>query len=404
MSKNNRRLGRGLDSLISGGLNKPTPPAVKIDNTKIQPKKADPKKIAKTQADTPKPKGISKKSKNAPKKAARQKPSADELKQSQKKELLDDLNHLLRKTQQEAEAENGGLDPADSWKNSEDAADVEANKPAAQGESTEVAGAQFVSVPLKKVVVSPFQRRKTFNAEALADLEASIRSEGLLQPVVVREVDGSYELVAGERRFRACSNLQMEFIPARIVKAEDESAAVMGLIENLQRENLNPVEEARGYGMLLTDFKMTQEGIAQATGKARATIANSLRLLLLEAEILGYLSKGQLSTGHAKVLLGLPEGSQRLLLARKVIEEGLSVRATEAMIRKVNASHDTTQKPRRIANEQEIAAIESLQKDLTSRFNAKVTLQHSSKGGRMIIQYRSNDELDAIIRKMGLNS
>ena len=394
-----KRLGRGLDSLINAGLTNPakqsTPPAVQIVATRVERVENKP-----NLNNTPRAQGN---------------PAAA------KKDLIDDLNSLLKKTQDEAKAElaedsylsasdNNEAMKAQDGLNAEDAAELSASdnknssQPSASASANEPASGQgvFMLLPLKAIALSPYQRRKEFAAEALKDLEASIRSEGLMQPIVVRVAQGGYELIAGERRLRACTNIGMEVIPARVVSVANASAAVMGLIENLQRENLNPVEEARGYGMLLTDFHMTQEQISERVGKARATVANSLRLLMLESEILGYVSKGQLTMGHAKVLLGLPEGSARVLLARTIVEQGLSVRQAEALMRRNPTAADDKQASKRLASEAELAVVNDLQKRLMARLNAKVSLNHAAKGGRITVYYKSNAELEGILKKIGL--
>ena len=262
-----------MENLINGGLKKPAPPEVKIDGVRIENTE---------ETKTPEP---------------------------SKSDSVNSLNELLRKTREEA-VEDGIL-PPDEGPQESNATEIHAPTPvnSGTGSSGKVSNAQgvFMLLSIKQIQRSPYQRRKDFPQESLRELADSIRSEGLMQPVVARTIKGGgYELIAGERRLRACLSIGMEVIPARVVSVEDSSAAIMGLIENLQREDLNPVDEARGYGMLLADFHMTQEQISAQVGKARATIANSLRLLMLEPEILGYVAKGQLSLGHAKVLLGLP--------------------------------------------------------------------------------------------------
>src|ERR1700712_5734701 len=172
---------------------------------------------------------------------------------------------------------------------------------------------------------NPYQPRKEFAADALTDLVESIRAEGLLQPIVVRKVGDKFQLIAGERRWRAYQQLKIKTIPARVVEASNASSAALGLIENLQREGLNPIEEAHGYASLIRDFDLTQETAAERVGKGRATVANALRLLSLDVEMQGFVAKNLLSVGHAKVLLGVDDGAQRSLLARRIIEEGLSV-------------------------------------------------------------------------------
>src|SRR6185503_1235695 len=154
---------------------------------------------------------------------------------------------------------------------------------------------------------SPYQARREIPAEQLTELAESIRSEGLLQPIVVRKTSDKFQLIAGERRWRAFQQLKIKSIPARVVEASNASAAALGLIENLQREGLNPIEEAHGYASLIRDFDLTQESAAERVGKGRASVANSLRLLSLDGELQGYLGKSLLSVGHAKVLLGVDD-------------------------------------------------------------------------------------------------
>src|SRR6185312_1708398 len=174
-------------------------------------------------------------------------------------------------------------------------------------------GYQEIAVHL--IEPSPYQARREIPPEQLTELADSIRSEGLLQPVVVRKTGDKYQLIAGERRWRAFQQLKLKTIPARIVDASNASSAALGLIENLQREGLNPIEEAHGYASLIRDFDLTQETAAARVGKGRASVANSLRLLALDGELQGYLAKSLLSVGHAKVLLGVNDAAQRMVLA-----------------------------------------------------------------------------------------
>ncbi|MCM2275720.1 MAG: ParB/RepB/Spo0J family partition protein, partial [Candidatus Didemnitutus sp.] len=192
--------------------------------------------------------------------------------------------------------------------------------------------AGYREVPVAQVEPNPYQPRKEFGPDQLGELVESIRAEGLLQPIVVRPVGDKFQLIAGERRWRAFQQLKLKTIPARVMNSSDASSASLALIENLQRADLNPIEEAHGYASLIRDFDLTQDAAAQRVGKGRATVANSLRLLALEAEIQGYLGKGMISTGHAKLLLGIEHAPERLLLARRAIEEGLSVRALEQIV------------------------------------------------------------------------
>lgn len=420
-----KRLGRGLDSLINGGLGKPaqkvTPPEVKIDGLRLEPSDSAKNKT------TPPP----------AKKYYTEKPV-------KKDELMEDLNDLLKKTQEEAEQEaKEETKRKEIWSNSineeenlsrESAGEVppadkkmeapKVEKPNFPNVTPDTPSAQkkdrqkennasvgtgqgvFMLVPVAGITVSPYQQRREISPAAIRELAESIRSEGLMQPIVVRTIPtGGYELIAGHRRLRACESIGMEVVPARVVTVADSSAAVMGLIENLQRVDLNPVEEARGYGMLLTDFNLSQDQIAQRVGKDRSTVANSLRLLLLELEILNYVAKGQLTLGHAKVLLGLQEGSQRVMLARQAVEQALSVRQMEALTRRagnVAESGGSNVKTKRLASETEIAVIKELQQKLVARLNAPVELKHGHKGGSVKIFYKSNAELEAILKKMGM--
>ena len=267
----------------------------------------------------------------------------------------------------------------------------------------------FVEIAVTSVVPSPYQARKEIVPEQLQELAESIRSEGLLQPVVVRKLpDGKYQLIAGERRWRAFQLLKIKAIPARLVAANDASSAALGLIENLQREGLNPLEEAYGYASLIRDFDLTQEAAAERVGKPRASVANSLRLLSLDGELQGYLAKGLLSVGHAKVLLGVEDPAQRALLARRVIEDGLSVRATEALVQAkknlANAPAPAASGPAgaRKLTPADSAAIASIAQRLTSHLGARVALQHSGKKGKIVIPYAGNDDLQRILEKLGI--
>lgn len=269
----------------------------------------------------------------------------------------------------------------------------------------EARGPGLREISIAKVVPNPHQPRKNFDDTSLGELAESIRSEGLLQPIVVREVESGYELIAGERRWRACQQLKMKRIPARIMEASESSSAVMSLIENLQRENLNPVDEAQGYSSLMKDFDLTQEAVSERVGKARATIANSLRLLQLDQEILQYLAKRMLSVGHAKVLLGIEAKDEQALLARQVIERQLSVRETERLVQNqrsgvsVKAGHTKG----KLLSSAEQAALQDLEKRLTQSLNTRVKLKHTPKKGRILIEYFGNDDLHRILDRMGIS-
>jgi len=261
----------------------------------------------------------------------------------------------------------------------------------------------FEEIPVARVDPSPFQPRKEINAEQLSELAESIRAEGLLQPVVVRKVGDRFQLIAGERRWRAFQQLRIPAIPARILEASDASSATLTLIENLQREGLNPIEEAYGYASLIRDFDLTQEQAAERVGKGRATVTNSLRLLTLDAEIQGFIARGLLSVGHAKVLLGLEDAERRGALARRVLEEGLSVRMLERLVQGGRGGRGG-RRAARAAPAAEAAAIADLEKRLTTHLGARVAVHHSPRRGRIVIEYSGNDDLQRILEKLGLRT
>ena len=246
---------------------------------------------------------------------------------------------------------------------------------------------------------NPYQPRKEFAADALTDLVESIRAEGLLQPIVVRSVGDKFQLIAGERRWRAFQQLKLKSIPARVMTSSDASSASLALIENLQRADLNPLEEAHGYASLIRDFDLTQDAAAQRVGRGRATVANSLRLLALEAELQGYVGKGLLSVGHAKVLLGVENSPERLVLARRALEQGLSVRALEELLKQNTSGGPGKRRKMPVAT---ATALSDIEKRLTSHLGARTTLKHSPKKGRIIIEYQGNEDLSRVLEKMGV--
>lgn len=255
---------------------------------------------------------------------------------------------------------------------------------------------------IRLVDPSPYQARMEVGQKQLEELAASIRSEGLLQPIVVRKNKERYELIAGERRWRAVKILKWETVPARIIQSDNASSAILSLIENLQRENLNPIDEAMGISSLIRDFDLTQETVAQRIGKARTSVTNALRLLQLEQEIQGYLSKNLLSVGHAKALLSLENAMQRLLTARKVIEKGTSVRETEKLVAQLKKETSINSLPKPISNKDvRSAIIEDLQKRLMTHFNTRVSVKTFGKKGKLVIEYKNNEHLQGILEKIG---
>ncbi len=271
-----------------------------------------------------------------------------------------------------------------------------AETPAAQPATTTVIGLTLLEIPLGQIVPNPRQPRREFDDAAIKELAESIRSEGLMQPVVVRKIKDGFELIAGERRFRAFKHLGQKTITARILEASDHSSAVLALIENLQRADLNPVDEALGVASLMRDFSLTQESVADRLGKPRATIANLVRLLQLDREILGYLSKGQISTGHAKVLLAIENAAHRVQAVRRVVEQGLSVRATEALVKTFVSDKNKNRK------RTEKTVVEDVQKRLGSHLAARVTVTRKGKKGTITIAYEGDDDLARLLEKFGI--
>lgn len=281
-----------------------------------------------------------------------------------------------------------------------------AKAPAQQpSEGQEGLATLFRTIPLNWIDVNPRQPRREVAPEALHELAESIRSEGLLQPIIVRSKGGRYELIAGERRWRACQQLGLSAIPACILEVPDSASAVLALVENLQRENLNPIEEALGYASLMRDFEWTQEQVAERLGKrkARASIANSLRLLQLDREIQGYVSRGLITPGHAKLLLSVESEAPRLLLARRIVEGGLSVRETEQAVKRLQKrSSSALPSPQAVKNNAVAAALRAVEQRLSAHFHAPVYLQHGPKRGKLVIEYQGEADLQRLLDKLGL--
>ena len=261
----------------------------------------------------------------------------------------------------------------------------------------------YQEIAVVAIEPSPYQARREIPPEQLSELAESIRSEGLLQPIVVRKTGDKFQLIAGERRWRAFQQLKIKSIPARIVEASNASSAALGLIENLQREGLNPIEEAHGFASLIRDFDLTQETAADRVGKARATVANALRLLALDGELQGFVARNLLSVGHAKVLLGVSDAAQRTVLARRVIEEGLSVRGTEKLVLERKAAPGAAPRGKtRHLPAKDAEAVAGIEKKLTSHLGARVAILHTPKKGRIVIEYRGNEDLQRVLEKLGI--
>jgi ParB family chromosome partitioning protein len=235
-----------------------------------------------------------------------------------------------------------------------------------------------------------FQPRTHIDDERIEDLSRSIRSNGIIQPIVVRRVDGGYEIVAGERRWRAAQRVGLLKVPVVVRDIPEDQVLAVALIENIQREDLNPIEEAHAYRRLVDDFHLTQEQIADAVGKDRSSIANYVRLLRLPQEVRGNLASGALSMGHARALLGIADEARQLQLARDIVASNLSVRETEALIRK--AQQPAPSKPEAVKDVHTRAAEDRLRISLGTR----VRIVRKGKGGRLEIEFTSEDELQRI--------
>jgi len=255
---------------------------------------------------------------------------------------------------------------------------------------TSAAATQIVhDVPVSRITPNPFQPRKQFDSAALADLQASIAEYGVLVPIIVRRVGEAYELIAGERRWRACAALQRATVPAIVRTSDDRDSLEVAIVENLQRENLNPLEEAAGFAHLIEEYAFTQEAVAKRLGKSRPAIANALRLLTLPDAIKAMIVNGQLSAGHARALLAAGE-KDRLALAERSINEGLSVRELERLAGAVKTPRSENATPRL----RDLSAEEHhFESRLRERFGAHVALIRSGKGGRIELRFGSENEL-----------
>jgi ParB family chromosome partitioning protein len=238
-----------------------------------------------------------------------------------------------------------------------------------------------------------YQPRKDMDQESLQELADSIRAQGVMQPIVVRPVsDRRFEIIAGERRWRATQLAGLDTIPAVVRDVPDEAAIAMALIENIQREDLNPIEEAVALQRLQQEFGLTQQEVADAVGKSRSTVTNLLRLTTLQEDVRRLVEHGDLEMGHARALLAL-EGGEQSHAAAQVVGKGMSVRQTEALVRNLLAARDKPKQSRTIDPN-----IRHLQDDLAQRLGAKVQIQHSAKGkGKLVLSYNSLDELDGIL-------
>ncbi len=277
-------------------------------------------------------------------------------------------------------------------------ASAAASQAAEASESTVAEAASDPDKVLKELAVDLIQRgkyqpRKDIEPESLQELANSIKAQGVMQPIVVRPVsDRKYEIIAGERRWRATQLAGLDSIPAVIRDVPDEAAIAMALIENIQREDLNPIEEAVALQRLQQEFELTQQEVADAVGKSRSTVTNLLRLMSLQEDVRRLVEHGDLEMGHARALLAL-DGGEQSHAAGQVVGRGMSVRQTEALVRNLLAAKDKPREQKTLDPTRR-----HLQDDLSQRLGTKVQIQHSAKGkGKLVLTYSSLDELDGIL-------
>ena len=260
------------------------------------------------------------------------------------------------------------------------------------GLNTQTSGS--VTLPISQVEPGLNQPRKRFEPEALEDLAQSIRQHGIIQPLTVRRLSsGYYQIIAGERRWRAAKLAGLVEIPALIIEADDRKVMELGLIENLQREDLNPAEEARGYQTLMEEYGLTQEQVAERMGKSRPAITNTLRLLSLTDEVLTMVEEGILSAGHARALLSLPSPALQLETAQKVVSEGLSVRQTESLVKALQK--EKKEKPK--LSDEIFLYIGEAEKNLSGHLGRKVKINHKGKKGRIELEYYNEQDLESLL-------
>jgi ParB family chromosome partitioning protein len=258
-------------------------------------------------------------------------------------------------------------------------------------------------VAIQQVRPCPFQPRKDFSEESLRELADSIKEQGIVQPLIVRKNGDGFELIAGERRWRASQIAGLKEIPIIVREADDRAVLELALIENLQRENLNPIEEALGYSQLIGQFQLKQEEAATKVGKSRTVVANALRLLKLAPELQTLIRDGQLSVGHAKVILGLATGEEQKLAADCILKKSLNVRQTEELVAqfqngKIVSNKSSAQPAIRDAN------VADLENKLRERFGTKVQLRYRQGKGSLDIRFFSDDDLERVLKIIGVSA
>jgi ParB family chromosome partitioning protein len=262
---------------------------------------------------------------------------------------------------------------------------------------------QVRRIPVTQIRPCTLQPRKDFSAESLRELADSIQEQGIVQPLIARPQGNNFELIAGERRWRAAQIAGLTEVPVIVREADDRAVLEMALIENLQRENLNPIEEALGYSQLISQFQLTQELVAARVGKSRAVVANALRLLKLPAEVRGFIREGRLSVGHAKVILGLVDEKQQRLAVERVLKEALNVRQTEGLITKLQGRDGAKAKPAKtpLATDAHVADLEN---KIRERLGTKVQLRYARGKGSLEVSFYSDAELERVLQILGVHA
>lgn len=255
-------------------------------------------------------------------------------------------------------------------------------------------------VPIGDIVPSPLQPRKHFAQGQLEELMESIRQHGIIQPLIVRKVNGQYELIAGERRWRASKELGLQAVPIRIREATDHEVLEMALIENIQRKDLDPIEEAEGYVRLAKEFNMKQDTIAKRVGKSRAAVANAMRLMELDPSIQDHVAGGRLSVGHAKAILSLKDHDTQRLAADQILKKSLTVRAAEKLAKEL--ANPTKPTNKHTTSREADAVIKQIQNSLRERFATDVKIAHTSKKGKIELTYYGNEDLQRILDLLGI--
>ncbi len=264
---------------------------------------------------------------------------------------------------------------------------------------------RVIKAPIADVVPSPMQPRSHFTEQMLEDLMDSIRQHGIIQPLIVRKVNGKLELIAGERRWRASTKLGLAEVPVIVREASDRDVLEMALIENLQREDLNPIEEAAGYVRLAKEFDLKQEDIAHRVGKNRATVANAMRLLDLHEDVQSMVAQTIISVGHAKAILSLKEHDTQKIAADYVAKKSLTVRATEKFVKDYHAQTAGKSSKSNGSGTSEVdAMVRSIQNKLRDHLATHVSIHHTSKKGKIEIEYYGNDDMQRVLDLLGLPS